>query len=241
MKKLIFLLSLISYTLIGVSAQTETLGDLIGESRPFSEFAALIAGTEVEDLLSDPDETLTVFIPTNRVLRTAIEEGFPELGLTFNDLGEEAITQILQYHIVDGSAVSESALDSMTTLPTLLEDAELTLTDGDLINDTVSLNDRTFEASNGFIHLIDGVLVPSGLLESNIEPCTITVTTSDSARVRVGPGENRTAILFLTADEVFEVIGTNTDDSGVEWYKLDKDAVAPDRPINEAWVNANEV
>lgn len=71
--------------------------------------------------------------------------------------------------------------------------------------------------------------------------CTVSVDTDDTARLRVGPGTNRTSVAFLPSRQEFEVLGRATDDAGAVWYQLDKDQAAPTRAVNEVWVAAADV
>lgn len=71
--------------------------------------------------------------------------------------------------------------------------------------------------------------------------CTISTNVEDTVRVRVGPGENRAPIVFLPADEDFEVLGKAEANDGSLWWKLDKEVVAPDKAANEVWVAQNDV
>ncbi len=73
------------------------------------------------------------------------------------------------------------------------------------------------------------------------EACTVGVDTRDTARLRVGPGENRTAIAFLPIGDGYTVTGRFVDDNGGVWYQLDKDEAAPQSAASEIWVSAGEV
>lgn len=73
------------------------------------------------------------------------------------------------------------------------------------------------------------------------EPCLVSATSADSSRMRVGPGENRSAIAFLPVDDAFTVTGTFTTDDDELWYQLDKAEVAPDSSAAELWVSQAEI
>lgn len=73
------------------------------------------------------------------------------------------------------------------------------------------------------------------------EPCTLSTTEARTVRVRVGPGENRTSYTFLPANQSFEVLGQATADDDSLWWKLDREAVAPDAAANEAWIAQEDV
>jgi hypothetical protein len=69
-------------------------------------------------------------------------------------------------------------------------------------------------------------------------PCTVQAINT-SAELRVGPGTNRSIILYLSPDDTFDVIGTNTLEDGSRWWRLDKTKAAPKKAaqVNETWVS----
>jgi hypothetical protein len=71
--------------------------------------------------------------------------------------------------------------------------------------------------------------------------CTISTTRDNTVHVRVGPGENRTAIVFLSAGSSYRVLGQAKAKDGSQWWKLDKNEVAPDKAANEVWVKQVDV
>lgn len=73
------------------------------------------------------------------------------------------------------------------------------------------------------------------------DPCTVETATERSATVRVGPGEHRTALTFLKANQPYTVEGRFVDDNGDAWYKLVKDEVDPGSSAAELWTSSNDV
>ena len=73
-------------------------------------------------------------------------------------------------------------------------------------------------------------------------PCTVSVSGID-AELRVGPGKNRSIVLYLSAGDTFVVIGTANADDGTRWWRLDKTKTAPAKAaqINETWVSAAQM
>jgi hypothetical protein len=82
-------------------------------------------------------------------------------------------------------------------------------------------------------------LTPEATAE--VEPCLVSAESANTVIVRVGPGENRTAVAFLPAETEFVVQGQAEDVFGALWFQLDKEEAAPGKLINEAWVAALEV
>jgi len=83
-------------------------------------------------------------------------------------------------------------------------------------------------------------LLTANLTLAQEDTCRVSVETNDTVRVRVGPGENRTAITFLEADTHYTVTGFNAINDEI-WYQLDSEEAAPGRPVEETWVNSIQV
>jgi hypothetical protein len=72
--------------------------------------------------------------------------------------------------------------------------------------------------------------------------CTVRASNADAGQLRVGPGENRSAIAFLPANTSVTVTGRIELDDGSVWYQLDKAEAAPQgTAASELWVNAENV
>lgn len=71
--------------------------------------------------------------------------------------------------------------------------------------------------------------------------CTVETATERTATVRVGPGEHRTAITFLKANQPYTVEGRFEGDDADVWYKLVKDEVDPGSSAAELWTSADGV
>lgn len=71
--------------------------------------------------------------------------------------------------------------------------------------------------------------------------CFVSTDTARSATVRVGPGTNRTAMLFLSVEKSYSVVGVNTLADETVWFKLIKDEVDPGSGAAELWVAAEDV
>jgi len=83
--------------------------------------------------------------------------------------------------------------------------------------------------------------ITSTTVASQSVNCTVSTTRDDVVHVRVGPGENRTAIVFLSAGSSYKVLGQAKAKDGSLWWKLDKAEVAPDKAANEVWVKQDDV
>lgn len=70
------------------------------------------------------------------------------------------------------------------------------------------------------------------------EPCIVNTDKARTATVRVGPGENRTAITFLKPNQDYTVEGRLVDASSAVWYRLVKTEVDPGTSAAELWTAA---
>ena len=106
----------------------------------------------------------TVFAPTDAAFAAALES----LGLSAEELlaDTDLLNTVLAYHVVPGSFPAETVIaaagDSGANVATLLSGNSLSLMVAD---GAVMVNDATVvaadvAASNGIVHIIDGVLLP---------------------------------------------------------------------------------
>jgi uncharacterized surface protein with fasciclin (FAS1) repeats len=108
----------------------------------------------------------TVFAPTDAAFGAAFEA----LGVTAADvLADQAnLTSILLYHVLPGSFSAETVIAVASAAPegvkvaTLLPGTTVTIT---VVDGAVKVNDATVvtpdvAATNGVIHVVDGVLLP---------------------------------------------------------------------------------
>ncbi len=142
-------------------------GNLAEVATAAGNFETLLAAVEAAGL-SETVATggpFTVFAPTDQ----AFAEALDALGLTAEELlaDTETLTTILQYHIVEGEvpAATVIGLEEATTL--LGEAVSISVADGTVtLNDSATVIAVDVEASNGIIHVIDAVLLPPSMTDS---------------------------------------------------------------------------
>ncbi|MBN1964965.1 MAG: fasciclin domain-containing protein [Anaerolineae bacterium] len=124
-------------------------------------FTTLVAALDAAGLVDTiaTGGPFTVFAPTDEAFAAALET----LGISAEDLlaDTETLTSILLYHVVEGEAYAADVvgLDSVTTL----QGSAISISADDMgvyLNDTVQVIATDILASNGVIHVIDGVLLP---------------------------------------------------------------------------------
>jgi transforming growth factor-beta-induced protein len=124
-----------------------------------STLVSILSLPGLSDILaaaSDDDAEITVFAPTNDAFAAVLTA----LGLTsINEIPESVLLDIVTYHIVGAAALSTDL--EATTYETLNgESVTVDLSSGVKINEA-SVSSADIEVSNGVVHIIDGVLLPS--------------------------------------------------------------------------------
>ena len=139
-------------TIVGLALQTENLDTLA---------TAVVRGGFLSTL--NGEGPFTVFAPTDDAFATALET----LGLTADELlaDQDLLSSVLTYHVVEGAVMSGDLEDGMEVetlngaiLTVGVSDEGVTLTDGTGAEYNVVTADVA--ASNGVVHIIDGVLLP---------------------------------------------------------------------------------
>ena len=138
-------------------SQGDTIVDVASAADDFDVLVAAVQEAGLVDALSG-NRQLTVFAPT--------DEAFGALGVTADNVGDvdfeaavgASLAEILTYHVVPGRRKANSIVnaDSVPTLNGVKVDVDGT----DLNGDQADIVTTNIEASNGFIHVIDGVLQP---------------------------------------------------------------------------------
>ncbi len=152
-----FLLSALILSALPLMAQ-DTEMDIVDIAVADGRFTTLVAAVEAADLVDTlkSEGPFTVFAPTDDAF-AALPEGTVE-GL-LNDI--PALTDVLLYHVVAGEVNAETVvgLESATTVQG--SDISIEVRDGSVfLNDSIQVIITDIQASNGIIHVIDGVLLP---------------------------------------------------------------------------------
>lgn len=189
-------------------------------------FTTLLAALDAAGLAGTfaGEGAFTVFAPTDEAF-AALPEGTVE-SLLADPQG--ALTDILTYHVVEGVVPAETVvgLDSATTL--LGEDLSIMVVDDEVIlNELNKVIATDIEASNGMIHVIDGVLLPPGSVESAAEPTIVDIAVEDgrfttlvaaleaAGLVDTLSGEGQFTV-FAPVDEAFAALPEGTVESLLE-------------------------
>lgn len=133
----------------------------IAASNPdFSTLVAAVVKADLVDALDGP-KRVTVFAPTNAAFDAlAVQLGYADGMALVNALPAEQLTPILLYHVTNGNRSAN----------TLFPPQNVRMLSGDRAQTAVENHVRTIDgqpilatnirASNGFIHVIGGVMLP---------------------------------------------------------------------------------
>lgn len=160
MRKIKFLILLLLTLLVSVlpTLAQDTSMDIVDIAAADGRFSTLVTAVQAAGLVDTlkSEGPFTVFAPTDDAF-AALPEGTVE-GL-LNDI--PALTNVLLYHVVPG-AVHAAEVVKLDTATTAQGSAiKISVKDGEVyLNDTVKVIMTDIEASNGVIHVIDGVLLP---------------------------------------------------------------------------------
>jgi transforming growth factor-beta-induced protein len=157
--------------LVGIMSFSNVIANEAKEANPQMTIVEIASSDERFTILVDAvvkadlatalsaDGPYTVFAPTN----DAFEALFAALGVNgIDDLTKDQLTPILLYHVVGGKVMAADV--STGTVATLNENASLDVKvskKGVKINKNTNVIITDIEGSNGVIHVIDAVLVPS--------------------------------------------------------------------------------
>jgi transforming growth factor-beta-induced protein len=145
-----------------VLPQTKNLVEVAQSKADFSILVEAVVAADLADALSGTGP-FTVFAPTNAAFVGLLSE----LGLTKEQLlaNKPLLTQVLTYHVLAGRLLSTGIVDGAT--PVTLQGQPIRLdTDGavritDARGRVASVVATDIQASNGVIHVIDKVVLPT--------------------------------------------------------------------------------
>lgn len=133
--------------------------DIVDTAVGAGSFNTLVAAVQAAGLVETlkGDGPFTVFAPTDAAF-AALPEGTVETLLKPEN--KDQLISILTYHVVPGKVMSTDLKDDMMATTVQGGDIMIDLDNGVMINDA-SVATADIAASNGVIHVIDKVILPS--------------------------------------------------------------------------------
>ena len=147
----------------------EELNDIVETADDAGVFETLLAAAEEAGLVDalKAEGPLTVFAPNDE----AFEQFLIDMEMEASDLlADPRLANVLKYHVVPGKVMSTDLSDGMKA-DTLLnpQQIEISINEGVFLNEVIEVITPDVEASNGVIHVIDGVLWPNDIVETAID------------------------------------------------------------------------
>lgn len=131
----------------GASAE-DTIVDIAAGDDSFDTLVSALQATGLDEVLAAEDDQFTVFAPTDAAFADVDGSG----------LTTEQLTNVLLYHVTEGRRYASSVVRA----PELeMLNGGTVAVDGTTLNGgQAEIVATDIEASNGIIHVIDGVLLP---------------------------------------------------------------------------------
>ena len=220
MKKLsaLILLGVVAMVFVACSSEEETTSDVVATTSPMptqqameatktivdiavedGRFETLVAALQAADLVStlSGEGPFTVFAPTDDAF-AALPDGVVA-GL-LEDI--PSLTEVLTYHVVSGTVLAETVV-GLTSAATLQgEEVTIEVIDGTVKIDGATVLITDIIGSNGVIHVIDSVILPTEIAASLSSP-EVTKTIVDIA---VEDGRFETLVAALQAADLVSTL-----------------------------------
>lgn len=133
---------------------TKNIVETAVEAGSFTTLVAAVQAAGLADVLSNGGP-FTVFAPTDEAF-AKLPEGTVESLLS----DPEALANILTYHVVEGRVMAADVI-GLSSAPTLQgSEVSIDSSNGVMINNATVIQ-ADIETSNGIIHVIDTVLIPT--------------------------------------------------------------------------------
>ncbi len=153
------LLALFAFVATPALAADETIVDIAVGNDDFSTLVELVVAEDLAETLAG-EGPFTVFAPTDDAF--AAMPAF--VGMAF-ERNPELVSEVLLYHVVPGTLLAEDVLAS-ETLDTAQGGAlQVNMLDEQPRVDASNIVATDIEASNGVIHVIDTVLLPTSVYQ----------------------------------------------------------------------------
>jgi len=141
-----------------VAAEDMEMGTIVDVAAGAGTFETLLAAATAAGLVDtlNGDGPYTVFAPTDDAF-AALPEGTVE-GLLEDPA---ALSEILLYHVVPGKVLAADVVGLTSATTAQGSDVSINVDGGTVMVDGANVTATDIEASNGVIHVIDAVILPS--------------------------------------------------------------------------------
>jgi len=199
----------------------------VANETAFSSLVGALSAANLVPALNDLSKTYTVFAPTNDAFSALLKK----LGVGLKDLSAETLSPILLYHVVNGyvssSAVTAGYVPTLSSAFGKSLSLQLSVAGGVKLNNSINVIATDVVATNGIIHVIDGVLIPQNVVEMAqqnpmFSTLVLAVVKADlaSTLAKAGP-----YTIFAPTNDAFNALFKALGVSGVD--ALSKEALTP--------------
>ena len=141
--------------------------DIVEVALGNDDFSILVSALQRAELVEtlQGEGPFTVFAPTNQAFADLLEA----LDITAEELlAQPDLAKVLTYHVVSGKVLAGDLTDGMEAETVNGEMVTFDLSGDPMVNESMIV-DTDIEATNGVIHVIDTVLVPSDFTLQEVE------------------------------------------------------------------------
>jgi len=150
---------------VGEDGDLQTIPEVAIANADFNTLVALLSQADLVDTLGG-DGPFTVFAPTDAAFDTLDKSEAKLLPCLKLSMFSDQLTALLTYHVASGEVMSTDLSDGQKIPMLQGEDVSVTIIGKDIFLNSAAVDDGTqveagdVMASNGIIHVINGVLVP---------------------------------------------------------------------------------
>jgi transforming growth factor-beta-induced protein len=205
-------------------------GSILDAAMGLADFSSLVAALAKANLASTfmMDGAFTVFAPTNDAFAAFLES----INVSFEDLSAEDLSPILQYHVV-GAEVMSGSLETgyVNTIYQAMEGKAVSIlieVDGGVtLNGSIQVTTPDVETSNGVIHVIDGVLTPTSVVDIAINNSNFSYLVEAVAKAGLVDALSAEGpfTIFAPTNAAFEQLFADLGVSGIE--DIDAETLIP--------------
>ena len=141
----------------GHSMEEQNIVAVAAGNEDFSTLVAAVKAADLADVLSG-DGPYTVFAPTNEAF-AKLPEGTVEMLLLPEN--KDKLVAILTYHVVAGKVTAAEVIELSEVTTVQGGKATIKVTGSAVTIDGANVTMTDLEASNGVVHVIDTVIIPS--------------------------------------------------------------------------------
>ena len=167
-----------------------------------ADLTALAGALIATDLLTTVDglSDVTIFAPSNAA--------FVSIGSAAGGLTPAQLTQILEYHVINGTIAYSSSIGNGSVASLEGTNLNLTVVDGAIFVNAARVINSDILVSGGVIHVIDSVLNPNGTAQAQPGSNTAVVQYSSVSSASLGaltsgipaPSSTNSALVATTDD-----------------------------------------